>query len=230
MPNLTVPDSRLCSAIPFLRRGGRIADVGTDHAYLPIHLIRQGIVREAIASDVNRGPLERAAENIRAAGLEDRIRLLLTDGLHGVEDFCPDDVLIFGMGGELIVRILSEAEWIRDGSVGLILQPMTRVHILRAWLNENGFSIRGEALTKEEKIYQTIYAVFDGGEVPYSEEELLLGRRNIETDPPLFAEFVRHEITVREKILRGKERSDTADAGEDLRILTLLKKRLEKLT
>lgn len=226
----TILDSRLRSAVPFLERGGRVADVGTDHAYLPIFLVKQGIVSHALACDINQGPIDCARANIAAAGLTNRIETLRTDGLHGVESYHPDHIMIFGMGGELIVRILSEAPWVQNSQIGLILQPMSRAHLLRKWLLENGFSIIGEALTFEDKYYQTIAARYGGECKPYSTEELLLGRINIETEPPHFAGFVRHEVGVYDAIVKGKSRSASANAHAEEEILHILKSRLEKIT
>ena len=92
MPNTKNPDARLLSALPYLTPGGTVADIGTDHAYLPIELCRRGICRRAVACDINRGPLESARANIAAAGFSDRIDTLLTDGLHGVEQWHPHSV------------------------------------------------------------------------------------------------------------------------------------------
>ena len=229
MQNIPTPDKRLQSAVSYIKKGGRIADIGTDHAYLPIFLVREGIVSGALAADINLGPILSARANIEAAGLSGQIETLMTDGLHGVEAYAPDDVLIFGMGGELIVKILSEAPWVKDARIGLILQPMSRISLLRKWLTENGFSILGESLTDPVKFYQTIYARFDGVGETYTEEELLLGKRNLEARPPLFAEFVAHELSVHEKICRGKQKSPDADASDELRVIDFLKKRLEDL-
>ena len=229
MQTLSKPDPRLLSALPYLTRGGKCIDVGTDHAYRPIHLIREGIVSHAMACDINEGPLLSAKEHITAAGLNDRINTCLTDGLQGLSEYDADDIMIFGMGGELIIKILKEAPWVRDGRIGLILQPMSRVSLLRRYLIENGFSILGESLSKSGKIYQTIYARYTGETCQYSEEELLLGRLNIQNNPPLFAEFVAHECAVCQKVLLGKEQSDRANAAAERRMLQILTERLEKL-
>ena len=225
MHTVITPDARLLSAVPYITAGGRIVDVGTDHAYLPIYLVRQGLVSGALACDINQGPIHSARANIAAAGLDGSIGTLLTDGLHGVESYSPDDVLIFGMGGELIVRILSEAPWIRDGRIGLILQPMSRASVLRKWLTENGFSITGETITFEDKYYQTLAARFTGKNEEYSETELAVGRLNIAQRPSLFHDFVRHEIGVLDAVLRGKARSANADTSFEER----MKKSLEEL-
>ena len=225
MQTQNIPDTRLRSAIPYLKKGGRVADIGTDHAYLPIYLVGQGFSSCAIACDINEGPIRSARTNIAAAGLEGRIETLCTDGLCGVERFAPDDVMIFGMGGELIARILSDAPWVKDSGIGLILQPMTRASVLRRWLLENGFEILGETLTFEDKYYQTVHARYDGVMRSYDERELLLGRLNIEARPPLFEGFLRHEIKVLDAIIAGKLRGKNPDVADEMN----LKQKLEEL-
>ena len=226
MQTLNLPDTRLRSAVPYLTRGGRVADIGTDHAYLPIYLVGEGISSAAIACDINEGPIRSARKNIAAAGLDGYIQTLCTDGLCGVENFAPDDVMIFGMGGELIARILSDAPWVKNEKIGLILQPMTRASVLRRWLLENGFSILGETITFEDKYYQTIYARYGGVPETYDEVALLLGRLNIVSRPPLFDGFLRHEIKVLDAIIRGKSRAKNADVREETRLKNCLEELL----
>ena len=228
MQTVVTPDKRLLTALPYLKKGGCVADIGTDHAYLPIYLVNQGIVSRALAADINQGPIDSARANIAMAGLTKQIDTMQTDGLHGVERFAPDDIMIFGMGGELIVKILSEAPWIRREGIGLILQPMTRAAILRRWLIENGFSILGESLSFEDKYYQTVYARFAGTCDTYSEAELLLGRINIQTRPPLFEGFLNHEIKVLQAVIDGKSRSKHADVTAETRLLDDLKTILKR--
>ncbi len=190
---------RLLTAVPYVRAGRPVADVGTDHAYLPIYLCEigrltpvttaNGAVLCAVASDINRGPVERAAAHIAAAGLTAHIRTMQTDGLHGLEAYDPDTVIVFGMGGELIASILSDAPWLCRSGRRLILQPMTHAERLRAYLTESGFSIIGETLSREgERIYQTICADWNGTlcndtprngtpAVPLSPAELAVGQR-----------------------------------------------------
>ena len=229
MQVIPTPSARLCSALPYLTRGGAIIDVGTDHAYLPIYLVGQHISSRALACDINRGPIESAERNIAASHLTKKIDTLCTDGLHGAENFDADDILIFGMGGELIIRILSEAPWIKNANIGLVLQPMTRAHLLRRWLLENGFEIVGETITLEDRYYQTIAARYCGNVEEYTEEELLLGRLNIQNQAPHLAGFIEHEIGVWEAILRGKSRAIDADTRDEERVLKFLMARLETL-
>ena len=217
--------ARLSGALPYVTRGGKVIDVGTDHAYLPIALIEQGLCTRALACDINKGPLESARENIQASGISEKIETLLTDGLHGTRDFAPDDVLIFGMGGELIVRILSEAEWIKEKPVKLILQPMSRASVLRKYLSENGFEILDECLTFEDKYYQIIVAAWSGKPYPLDDVQAWVGQKNIERRAELFEGFVRHEIGVFESILKGKAQSPDADPTYE----TEMKRNLEAL-
>lgn len=217
-------DSRLLSALPYLSPGGTVADIGTDHAYLPIELCRRGLCRRAVACDINRGPIERARENIAAAGFSDRIDTLRTDGLHGVEAYRPDTVLIFGMGGELIVRILSGAPWVRSPEIGLILQPMSRPEVLRRYLAQAGFPILGETLTREEQFYQTVYARYSGEREAYSDAELLVGKDRFLLASPLAGDFLRHRIAVLCAIRDGKRRGNADTSYEDGLIEALRKK------
>ena len=229
MPAGKQPDRRLLSALLYLRRGDRVIDVGTDHAYLPICLIAGGIASSVLACDVNEGPIERARENIREAGLTDRIDVMQTDGLAGTAFFKPDSILIFGMGGELIVRIISQAPWIKDPSLRLILQPMSRASVLRAWLNENGFTIVGETLTKEDRIYQTVCAEWSGKSEPYTASELLIGKMRFHRQSPLSEPFLEEKIRVQSAIVAGKKRSSGVDPADDEQLLAELRALLVKL-
>ena len=157
---------RLQTALLYVRGGGVVADIGTDHAYLPISLCEQGILTPAaegatcsVAADINAGPVERAAIHIAAAGLSDCIVTVKTDGLYGLEHYDPSDVIIFGMGGELIASILASSPWVACAGRRLVLQPMTHAADLRRYLLEAGWQITGETLSREgERIYQTICA------------------------------------------------------------------------
>lgn len=229
MPAEKQPDARLLSAIPYLRPGDRVADVGTDHAYLPIYLVRQGIASAVLASDVNRGPIERAREHIREAGLSDSIQTLQADGLHGVESFKPDSILIFGMGGELIVKILSEAPWIRNSAIRLILQPMSRAAVLRAWLNENGFTVIGETLTFADQYYQTVCAEWTGNTEPYTALELLIGKSRFYRDAPYPDAFIEQKIRIYSAIVAGKKRSAGAETAAETQLLADLRALLARL-
>ena len=224
------PDARLLSAVPFVRPCAAVADIGTDHAYLPIFLIREGIASRALACDIGKGPLSRAKEHIAAAGFSDRIGTLLTDGLHGVESFCPDHILIFGMGGELIAKILSEAPWIRSPSVRLILQPMSRAQCLRAFLWETGFGTVGESLTEADgRIYQTVCAAWSGESTPFSAADALVGKPEFHRASPLCPALLARDISILRDVLRGKSLAKQTDLSADEELLHDLESRLREI-
>ena len=209
--------NRLMSAVGFVR-GGFLADVGTDHAYLPVYLYKLGKIRGAVAADINEGPLARARANIAAYGAGEGIDTVLSDGLAKLEGYRPDDIVIFGMGGELIIHILDAAKWTRSEHIRLILQPMTKQEEVRAYLLENGFSIVDEAMSEDDgKIYQTVCAEYapEAKVAPYSPVEYLLGRHNIERGGALFVRYLRRRIEVLTVAAEGKRKAERPDAEQE---------------
>ena len=159
---------RLSAAASFVSDGAIVADIGTDHAYIPINLILSGKASYAIASDVNEGPIAIAKENIEKYGVSDKITVRVADGLCGIEEFNPDCIIICGMGGELIVNILKASEYVKSSNVKLILQPMTAVKELREYLAD-GFKIEDEKIVYDaSKLYQVICARYDGKKHEYT--------------------------------------------------------------
>ncbi len=143
--------------------GKRAADVGTDHAYLPIYLVENGICESALACDINEGPLASALDNIKKAGLSDKIETYLSNGLDSVPSVGITDVIIAGMGGELIADIISRAEWIKSRRVNLVLQPMTKWDHLRKYLYDGGYTIINEIPCAEGKfVYSVLQAQYTG--------------------------------------------------------------------
>ena len=139
-------DKRLSAVAALVRPGSRLADIGTDHAYLPVHLIQAGVCPLAIASDIGAGPLDAARRTVTENSLSSEIALRLGNGLATVSAEEIDDIAIAGMGGETIVMILEAAQWVKDTRIRLVLQPMTRAEDLRRWLLQNGFTILEEHL------------------------------------------------------------------------------------
>lgn len=191
-----------------------VADIGTDHAYLPIHMLLGGKADRAIATDVNKGPLERARKNAERYGVSDKIELLLTDGLNGVERYSPDVAVIAGMGGELSARIISAAPFLKEGKCRLILQPMTKINMLRFYLTVYGFSITDERLVRDGKLYVVISAVYTGRIENYSQAELIVGKADIHGEDPLFEEYVTETVMKLQKKLDGMLASPNRDKYE----------------
>ena len=205
-------NDRLLTAVPFVRNGKRFADIGTDHAYLPIYLVNEGIVNFAIAADINQGPLDKAQENISKYGFEESIKTVLCDGLAKINPDSVDDIAIFGMGGELIVKIIDEAAWLKDGDKRLIVQPMTHPEKLREYLARNGFFILGETISFDRgKIYQTICASYDGIVRDYNAFTYAFGEYILKERNDLLIESMKLTKMKLERKIAGKR-----DGGEDI--------------
>ena len=169
---------RLCAIAGMVTKGNRLADVGCDHGYLSIYLVEERIVPSAIAMDVRPGPLSRARENISRYGLEDYIETRLSDGLTKLEPGEGDTLVIAGMGGPLMERILNEGAKVREGFQELILQPQSDLPHFRHFLSEIGWEIVREEMIKEDgKFYPMMKAVRreSGEQFAYTEEEAWFG-------------------------------------------------------
>ena len=164
-------DKRLSAVAALVRQGSRLADIGTDHAYLPVHLVQAGVCPSAIASDIGAGPLDAARRTVTENGLTSEIALRLGNGLATVSAGEVEDVAIAGMGGETIVMILEAAPWVQDEGIRLILQPMTRAEDLRRWLLSHGFTILEEHLIIDGRhLYPVMAAAYTAA--PVCEDEV----------------------------------------------------------
>ena len=171
---------RLSAAAALTRDGASFADIGTDHAYLPIFLLQNGKIERAYASDINVGPIENANENLRKYGLDGNVVTRVANGLDGIESFMPTDIAICGMGGELIIKILESAPYVRQKHVRLILQPMTHVELVREYLQNGFYTVAENIVCEDGKIYQVLCLQYDGEFHALTREELELGKFNIE--------------------------------------------------
>ena len=177
---------RLCTAASYVRDGAVVADIGTDHAYLPIYLVLHGKVNSAYASDINEGPIERANENIKNYHLEDKISTRVIGGLEKIEEVSPTDIVICGMGGELIIKILENSSYIRQKNIRLILQPMTHVELVRDYLQNGFYTIAENVVFEDEKVYQILCLQYDGNFHHMTQIEKELGKMNIENNTDEF--------------------------------------------
>ena len=218
---------RLTAAADLVREGAFVADVGTDHAYLPLWLLLEGRIRGGVVSDINEGPLSRAVSHIRQYGAEDRLSTLLCDGLAALEPYAPEDVFILGMGGELIARILSDAPFVKKAGIRLILQPMTHPELLRAYLLSAGFRITEEVLVKEEKIYQILAAEYTGEVGACDKLSLLFGEINLRRGGSLLLELLHRWEDILLRRLAGKQGAGE-QAEEEERLLSDIRKYLKK--
>lgn len=177
-------NKRLEAIARLVMDGRGLADVGTDHGYLPIWLAQHGYGGKLFASDVNPLPLSAAIRSAQEAGLEKRIHFALSDGLEQTPPDEIDTIVIAGMGGDLICDILDRAEWCMDPRYSLLLQPMTKAEVLRYWLCNNGFVLTEEKLVRDGAfLYQVISARFQEN-MKLSDAELFSGAfTNLQRDP-----------------------------------------------
>lgn len=148
----------LTSLIP---EGSRLADVGTDHGYVPVYLLQRGLIESAIASDIGAEPLQHAKNTAEEYGVEG-IDFRLCPGLDAIGPEECDTILIAGMGGETIITILESAPWTKRGDHLLLLQPMTKVEMLRKWLADNGYTFTDERLAFDKDHLYPIMLVRGG--------------------------------------------------------------------
>lgn len=195
---------RLRMAAELVPEGARLADVGTDHAYLPAALILEGKIPFAIAADLRQGPLARARETVRSCGLGGKVTFRLCDGLRGIRPDEVDAVVIAGMGGETIAGILAAAPWTREQDLPLVLQPMSSMPELRSWLGENGYRIIEEKLAREGDTLYTAFAVRAGEMGPLSPAELWAGRN---ARDPLRGAWLAHWLGRTDRALEGLSRA-----------------------
>ena len=179
---------RLQACAEYVPQGSSLADVGTDHAYLPVWLIQNGRVRTpVVACDINEGPLDRARKSAREYGVESELVFMLNNGLAGTKAELAETVVIAGMGGETIMDIITAARWNWEGHT-LILQPMSKIYELCRGLYENGFYIEKERLVRDAgEIYRVLLVKPGKRELP-DPLELYAGKSDREE--PLYKEYV----------------------------------------
>jgi tRNA (adenine22-N1)-methyltransferase len=155
---------RLQTCCNFVHNGDRVADIGCDHGYLGIYLLKNGIAQAVIASDINKGPLESAIRNSEKFGVRDKMSFYLSDGVRNIpRDF--DTLVCAGMGGDTMVSILEAAPWLKSSQYRLVLQCQSKNGALRRYLTENGWRILQEQIVKDGKfLYPVTEIIWQPGE------------------------------------------------------------------
>ena len=175
---------RLAAVASLLDGGGTLADIGTDHAYLPVALLQNGVIKRAVACDIGEGPLNNAKNTAAAANGQLDIDFRISDGLDAVDPKEADEIVICGMGGNLIERILLNAPWVCSAGIHLVLQPMTHAEDVRRYLCGHGFRIEKELCSRDGgKVYLSISARYTG-DVRYASEGYYIFGALPKTDAP----------------------------------------------
>lgn len=198
---------RLLACSKMVRKGAHLCDVGTDHAHLPCYLALQGQICHAIATDVNAKPLLRARQNITKWQMQHLIDVVQTDGLSGIQQDQADDIVIAGMGGEMIGHILQHCPWAQHPQKQYILQPMSRIPFLRRWLYQNGYHILWEqAVYESSHFYTVILCRFCGQQKDIDELFAHTGKLLKNCDPESL-DYLRHQTARMQKIAQQMSQS-----------------------
>lgn len=208
-------DERLAQCAAFVPTGATVADIGTDHAYLPVWLAKNGIVKHAIAADINPLPLNRGKATILKYEAQDTVETRLSNGLMNIYPQEMSHIIIAGMGGELIANIIQATPWIADKQKTLILQPMTRSYVLREYLYSNGYEIKQEkAVESDGRIYTVMLAVHTDSKQEYDTAKLFTGELSPDKFP-LDKSYVQKQIDSLTKKAQGMAESNP-DAAADI--------------
>lgn len=202
---------RLNAVASLVSHGSRIADIGTDHGYIPVYLCENGIIKSAVASDINEGPLSSCETLVKQERLEKKISLRLSNGL---EKLCSDEfdtVIIAGMGGELIADILSKCDYIRDKHI--ILNPMTHPEMARKFLYDNGFEIVNDFIVRDGHHYYSVFdAVYTGEILSKTRVDYFLGNIKDYSQKEYFIHLLNY---LKNKSKSGENYSDVITAVEE---------------
>ena len=222
LPKLTPRLKKIYDIVPPCKT---VCDIGTDHAYIPVCLTLSGKCESAIASDIVKGPVERAKSTVSSYGASDKVSVRLGGGLKTVSENEADTVIIAGMGGLLIAQILEESSTVAKSAKTLILQPMTATPELREYLNQNGYIIETEYIVREEEKLYTIILATVGEDIPYSKAEIYMGKK-IEKGEN-FESYRNERFTKLQKQIDGLSKSDNEKNVIRLKELTTLKEMIE---
>lgn len=196
---------RLKTAAGLIGEGKRLADVGTDHGYVPIYLLSQGRIPCAIAMDINHGPLQRAREHIRQYGMEAYIQTRLSDGVEALREGEVDSILIAGMGGGLVMHILESGSSICRRADEIVLQPQSELARVREYLDAKGYVTDAEEMVKEDGKYYPMMRVHyepQAAGVSSAERELsfLYGGNLLREKHPVLLDYLKWERRIQEGI------------------------------
>ncbi len=183
-------DKRLSAVAEYVRKNSILADIGTDHAYLPTYLLLSGKIQHAIASDLRKGPLNNAAKTLDEYMLSDKVELRISDGLDSIKENEVNEITICGMGGLLISDFIKRTNWLKNKNIHLILQPMTHIEDLRKTLSSIGFKIESEKYVKDDnKYYVILSAYYEDEIITFPEHVYVIGFGNREDK--IYIEYLR---------------------------------------
>lgn len=211
--------NRLLAVASFVTDGNILADVGTDHGYIPIYLLQEKRIPRAIAMDINAGPLQRAKEHIDVYGLKDYIETRLSDGVAALTPGEVDSILVAGMGGGLVMHILEEGKEVCMQGKELILQPQSELERVRAYLWSNGYVILEENMVLEDEKFYPMMRVQYQNIIDAESAECLLfcryGKYLLEQKHTILKEYLKREEKLYVEILENLTKSAVSEKKKE---------------
>ena len=201
----------LAAVAGLVTEGASVADVGTDHGYIPIYLTERGVASKVLALDVNKGPLERARIHIASCGLNEQIETRLSDGLRNISPGEADTMIAAGMGGGLVIKILEEGKEVVQTLSEFILQPQSEIDRVRRYLNEHGMCIAAEDMVCEDGKYYPVMKAVHGKSEIYEEWEYMYGKKMLLAKHPVLKEYLIREMRISREILQKLEEQKKTD-------------------
>ena len=194
---------RLLCCASMVQPGSRVADIGTDHGYLGIYLLQSGAARHVIACDLRKDPLENARRNAKLFGVDGEMELRLSDGLEKIRPDEVDTVVMAGMGGDLIQKILSQCPWRKREGLQFILQPQSAGNVLRRWLCEDGFEIQCEEPVQDGHFLYTVMDIRQGEPAPLTPGTEYASPALLASGSPLVGNYLARVENALQETVRG---------------------------
>lgn len=194
---------RLLCCASMVQPGSRVADIGTDHGYLGIYLLQSGAARHVIACDLRKDPLENARRNAKLFGVDGEMELRLSDGLEKIRPDEVDTVVMAGMGGDLIQKILSQCPWRKREGLQFILQPQSAGNVLRRWLCEDGFEIQREEPVQDGHFLYTVMDIRQGEPAPLTPGTEYASPALLASGSPLVGNYLARVENALQETVRG---------------------------
>ena len=194
---------RLLCCATMVQSGSRVADIGTDHGYLGIYLLQSGAARHVIACDLRKDPLENARRNAKLFGVDGEMEFRLSDGLEKILPDEVDTVVMAGMGGDLIQKILSQCPWRKREGLQFILQPQSAGNVLRRWLCEDGFEIQREEPVQDGHFLYTVMELRQGEPSPLTPGTEYASPALLASKSPLVGTYLARVENALQETVRG---------------------------
>ncbi|MDO4581210.1 MAG: class I SAM-dependent methyltransferase [Bacillota bacterium] len=221
-------DSRLMAAAELVLPDKPAADIGTDHSYLPVYLVVNGICPRVIATDKSRGSFQKAQQLVELLSLEHQIDVRLGDGLEPLQPQEAATIIISGMGGHLIKDILAASPHITAGCRRLVLQPQKHIAMLRQWLAANDWRIVAEQIAFDNGFYYELLAA-EHGQMTLSEDEAVFGPLLLRDPHPLFGQYLRAKLADLHTLIEQLQEAPSTDAKQRLQTLQVLTDKIERI-